>query len=89
MTSCGTHSLRTPRALLNTLISSSSLSFATMFTVKASYKHETRKFTFDSDSFPTYTQLHEQVRSRHAKSLFAMLIYPSSSSLESSPLLIL
>lgn len=32
-----------------------------MFTVKASYKHETRKFSFDSDSFPTYTQLHEQL----------------------------
>lgn len=32
-----------------------------MFTVKASYKNETRKFSFDSDSFPTYTQLHEQL----------------------------
>lgn len=60
-----------------------------MFTVKASYKHETRKFSFESDSFPTYTQLHEQVCSHPVWSLFAMLIFQLSSLLESSPLLIL
>lgn len=54
-----------------------------MFTVKASYKHETRKFSFDSDSFPSYTQLHEQVGLCSVLSLFAMLIYslPAHSSL--------
>ena len=60
-----------------------------MFTVKASYKHETRKFSFDSDSFPTYTQLHEQVRSRSVRSLFSMLISPFPSWLGSSLSLIL
>lgn len=60
-----------------------------MFTVKASYKHETRKFSFESDSFPTFTQLHEQVRSSLVWSLFAMLIFQLPSSLESSQSLIL
>lgn len=60
-----------------------------MFTVKASYKHETRKFSFDSDSFPTYTQLHGQVRFLSVQSLFAMLIFLPPSSLESSLSLIL
>lgn len=60
-----------------------------MFTVKASYKQETRKFSFDSDAFPTYTQLHEQVRSRSVRTLFTMLISPFPSSFESSPSLIL
>lgn len=55
-----------------------------MFTVKASYKHETRKFSFDSDSFPSYTQLHEQVKSSPVPSLLLMLIFalpPAHSSL--------
>jgi len=38
-----------------------------MFIVKASYKHETRKFSFESESFPTYTQLHEQVSPRSTR----------------------
>src|SRR5258708_22783737 len=32
-----------------------------MFTVKATYRSETRKFSFSSPSFPTYTQLSDQV----------------------------
>ena len=32
-----------------------------MFTIKATYRSETRKFTFPDSSFPTYTQIHEQV----------------------------
>lgn len=33
-----------------------------MFTVKATYRGETRKFTFESNSFPTYQELYNQVR---------------------------
>lgn len=34
-----------------------------MFTVKATYRNETRRFTFpDSVLFPTYDDLHHQVR---------------------------
>ncbi|KAH9044756.1 hypothetical protein EDB85DRAFT_486938 [Lactarius pseudohatsudake] len=32
-----------------------------MFTVKATYRSETRKFTFPDSSFPTYNQIHEQL----------------------------
>ncbi len=32
-----------------------------MFTIKATYRSETRKFTFPDSSFPTYNQIHEQV----------------------------
>ena len=32
-----------------------------MFTVKATYRSETRKFSFPDSSFPTYNQIHEQV----------------------------
>lgn len=73
-----------------TLITSPPLLFSSpvMFTVKASYKHETRKFSFDSDSFPSYTQLHEQVRSCSVPSLFLVLISSPPSSLGSSLLLI-
>ena len=57
-------SLRTPQApLTNNPQARLLLPSPIMFTVKALYKHETRKFSFDSDSFPTYTQLHEQVSS--------------------------
>ena len=34
---------------------------AIMFTIKATYRSETRKFTFSDSSFPTYSQIHEQV----------------------------
>lgn len=34
---------------------------AIMFTIKATYRSETRKFTFPDSSFPTYNQIHEQV----------------------------
>ncbi|KAG8219590.1 hypothetical protein J3R82DRAFT_542 [Butyriboletus roseoflavus] len=34
-----------------------------MFTVKATYRNETRRFTFpESVLFPTYKELHNQVR---------------------------
>ncbi|KAI9462409.1 hypothetical protein BJY52DRAFT_1116259 [Lactarius psammicola] len=32
-----------------------------MFTIKATYRSETRKFTFPDSSFPTYNQIHEQL----------------------------
>lgn len=32
-----------------------------MFTVKATYRSETRKFSFPFSTFPTYTQLNDQV----------------------------
>lgn len=33
------------------------------FTVKATYRTETRKFSFSDNVFPTYDQLYKQVRS--------------------------
>jgi hypothetical protein len=32
-----------------------------MFTVKATYRSETRKFSFPFSTFPTYSQLNDQV----------------------------
>jgi hypothetical protein len=32
-----------------------------MFTIKATYRSETRKFTFADSSFPSYNQINEQV----------------------------
>lgn len=43
--------------------SGASLSLPVMFTVKATYRSETRKFTFPSPSFPTYSQINDQVNS--------------------------
>jgi len=32
-----------------------------MFTIKATYRSETRKFSFSNSSFPTYSQINDQV----------------------------
>jgi len=32
-----------------------------MFTVKATYRSEIRKFSFPNSSFPTYSQINDQV----------------------------
>ena len=32
-----------------------------MFTIKATYRSETRKFSFPDSSFPTYSQISDQV----------------------------
>ena len=35
-----------------------------MFTVKAIYRSEIRKFTFSDSSFPTFAEINDQVGSR-------------------------
>ena len=56
--------------LLVDIITSACPFSAAMFTLKATYRSETRKFTFSDSSFPTYNQIHEQVL------LLFLLIFP-------------
>lgn len=51
---------------------------STMFTVKATYRSEIRKFTFPNPSFPTFSQINDQVTSS-SHSLFFIVLTDFSS----------